>query len=111
MSRNQLSTLKISLKGLFLLAILVAGCQEDEAASGCVNATVIDATGLDGCGWMIELLDGSRLEPTNWEDFDLTLVDDLSVCLEYVEANNMASICMAGTIVEITSIAEGTRID
>lgn len=103
--------LKISLKGLFLLAILVAGCQDDEPTTGCVNATVIDATGLDGCGWMIELFDGARLEPTNLEGFDLTLVNDLPVCLEFVEVDNMASICMAGTMVEITSIVEGTRID
>ncbi len=108
MSQNQLSTLKISLKGLLLLAIIFIGCQDDESVNECPNGTLVNATGLDGCGWMIELLDGTRLEPTNLEDFDITVVDDLLVCVAYVEVTDLASICGAGIIVEITSISEGT---
>ena len=111
MSRNQISNLKISLKGLFLIAVIFLGCKDDEPEAGCTNATIIDATGLDGCSWMIELFDGTRLEPTNLNDFDLTLVDELPVCIEYVEVTDVGSICMAGTIVEITSLVEGTRVD
>ena len=111
MSRNHNATLKIALKGLFLATIIFIGCKDEAPDPGCTNATLIDATGLDGCGWMIQLFDGTRLEPTNLQDFDLTLVDDLPVCVEYVEVNGLASTCMAGNIVELTSIVEGTRID
>ena len=93
------------------MAIIFISCQDDEPDQGCTNATIVDATGLDGCGWMIELFDETRLEPTNLDDFNLTLVDDLPVCIEYVEATDVGSVCMAGTIVEITSLVEGTRID
>ncbi len=108
MSRNQLYNLKFALKGLLLMAIILIGCQDDEpTAVGCTNAKLVDATGLERCSWLIELLDGTRLEPTNLNDFDLTLTDNLPVCVEFVETNNIASTCMAGIIVEITSIEEG----
>lgn len=111
MSRNQLSNLKISLKGLLLIAILFIGCQDDEPDPGCSNGKLVNATGFDGCGWLIELFDGTRLEPVNLEDFDIALDEDLPICVEYDERTDLGSICMTGTIVEITSIVAGTRID
>ncbi len=111
MSLNQISYLKISLKGLFLAAIILIGCQDDKQSPGCTNGMIVDATGLDGCGWLIELFDGTRLEPANLEDFDIKLEDELPVCIEYTELTDLGSVCMGGTIVEITSIIEGTRID
>lgn len=111
MSQNQISNLKISLKGLLLITLIFIGCQDDEPEAGCTNATIIDAAGFDGCGWLIEMEDGFRLEPVNLDDFDITLANDLPVCIEYSELTAMGSVCMVGTIVEITSIVEGTRID
>lgn len=111
MSRNQLSTLKISLKGLLLITIIFIGCQDDEPKQGCSNGILVNATGFDGCGWLIELHDGTRLEPVNLDDFDIALDDAHAICVEYVERTDLGSICMTGTIVELTSIVEGTRID
>lgn len=111
MSRNQMSYLKLSLKAVLLTAIIFIGCKDDEPAPGCTNATLRDATGLDGCGWIIELADGSRLEPINLEDFEVNLEDGTQVCIEYKEQADLASICMVGPIIEITSLVEGTRID
>ena len=33
-------------------------------------------TGLDGCSWMIELNNGTRLEPTNLNDFNINLQEN-----------------------------------
>lgn len=102
--------MKISLKGLFLIAIILIGCQEDEPEAGCTFGTIVDATGLDGCGWIIELNDGTRLEPTNLEDFEITLSDGRLICMEYEEATDLNSFCMVGKMVEIASIVDAPRI-
>lgn len=67
--------------------------------------TVKDYTGLDGCGYLIELDNGTRLEPVIVHD-SIKFYDGQRVKLSYVERNDMASICMAGIIAEITCIEE-----
>ncbi len=67
-----------------------------------------NCTGLDGCGWLIELnekdLHGAMmLEPVNLDKFKIQLEDGQEIVCSYVESPSM-SICMAGTIVKLTSI-------
>jgi hypothetical protein len=84
-------------------------------------ATVRDLTGLDGCGFVFELADGSRLEPQRLffcgtpplpkevtEDplYQFEFVDGKKVTIGYEACPDCASICMAGTMVKITCLSE-----
>lgn len=86
------------------------GCNE--------TATVTDFTGLDGCGVMLVLEDGARLNPERRQYFAppkrqddplyyFTLTPGDKVKIAYNETNG-ADICMAGKTVFITCI---TKID
>lgn len=62
-------------------------------------------TGLDGCGMMIELLDGKRLEYTNINDFEIAPENGKKIWVKY-ETHQGGSVCMAGEMVKITCISE-----
>ncbi len=85
-------------------------------------ATVVNLTGLDGCGWALEMADGTRLEPERrtyvqppkpeedpiyffeWKEGD-------KVRISY-QKSDAGSICMAGKVVFITciqSVQQNTR--
>lgn len=118
------------MKGL-VFSILLASlfqCGQDSDLVSCdksncgTSATVVDLTGLDGCGLMFELADGTRLEPemrtyiqapTVEEDplYHFELKAGQSVKIDWVESTGMASICMAGPIVFITCITECKKPD
>jgi hypothetical protein len=110
---------------LFALLVLMS-CQEEESGPECsVPAVVRDLTGFDGCGFVFELEDGTRLEPviryyygfcgtpphgiqeapedplSNFE-----FVDGKKVRIEYEVSDDAMSICMVGPIVNITCITE-----
>jgi len=84
---------------------------------GCSEmASVVDFTGLDGCGLMLVLDDGTRLNPEKRvyiqapkrEDDPLyyfTLVAGEKVKIAYKETSGMDA-CMAGKIVFITCITK-----
>lgn len=110
---------------LFLSAsFLFWSCDEEPMSASCdqgVPATLKDLTGLDGCGFVFELADGSRLEPqrlfycgTNplpkevTEDplYDFQFVDGKQVRIAFEEVTDVMSICMVGKIVKITCIEE-----
>jgi hypothetical protein len=67
--------------------------------------TVKDYTGLDGCGYIIELDNGEKLEPL-MSSIPFKLRDNMRVKLSYKELSGMASICMVGKIVEILCMEE-----
>jgi hypothetical protein len=113
---------------LALLTISIS-CKKEEAIkrSGCaIPATVRDLTGLDGCGFVFELEDGTRLEPLRigycgtpplpkevTEDplYNFAFADGKKVKIEY-EKTESVSICMVGQTVKITCITEeGIIID
>jgi hypothetical protein len=88
----------------FTALFLFSSCH----GTSCVNAkaaTIIDYTGLDGCGLILKLSTGEVLEPMNLNDFNITPTDGLKVWVKYHEVAN-ASICMVGPIVEIDCLAK-----
>src|SRR5688572_6689007 len=114
-------------KAFYLLTIVsilfITSCDEEKIdTSGCTNrATVRDLTGLDGCGFVFELQDGTRLEPVRMlycgtpplpkgitEDplFKFEFVDGKKVSIGYEVCTDCASICMVGQMVRITCLTE-----
>ena len=56
--------MKNIIPALFAATLLFSQCSEDDVQMKCSTpATVRDLTGLDGCGYVFELEDGTRLEP------------------------------------------------
>ncbi|MBN1600774.1 MAG: PKD domain-containing protein, partial [Chitinispirillaceae bacterium] len=70
-----------------------------------LTGTVVDYTGLDGCGLMIRLDDGEILEPAEMVP-NFVLKPGHRVMLSYTDLFDRASICMAGRIVRIDCISE-----
>ena len=68
----------------------------------CVNGTIKDFTGLDGCGMMIVLDNGERLDPVSLPN-NISLIPDKKVCIGYKEKPPFNT-CMAGKTVKITSL-------
>jgi hypothetical protein len=117
--------MKRSLSLLFAIAAF-AGCSSDEPGkneSGTCStpAVVKDMTGLDGCGFVFQLQDGSVLEPfivfecgtpplppdppanplTGFE-----FIDGKKVMIDYELVDDAGSICMVGKVARITCITE-----
>jgi hypothetical protein len=107
---------------LFVATLFFTCADEDSLEASCsVPATVKDLTGLDGCGFVFELEDGTRLQPFRigycgtpplpkgiTEDplYNFQFEAGKKVFIEYEPAEG-ASICMAGQLVKITCIREG----
>jgi hypothetical protein len=104
---------------------LLAGCSYDNVEPSCsIRATVRDLTGFDGCGFVFELEDGTRLEPvrigycgtepfsppTDDPLFNFEFVDGKKVKISY-ELADAVSICMVGPSVKITCLTEERRND
>lgn len=112
MRPNRFATLLCSLTAV---ACTFTSCQKDPAppailpVSCATPATVRDLTGLDGCGMVLELKSGQRLEPTGsvWQNFKAT--DGQPVLIDFTRTSN-ASACMVGQVVEITCIRASSTI-
>ena len=103
------------LYALLLLTLFQCGNEEEiDELGGCgssacaTEAEVVDMTGMDGCGLLFKLADGSLLEPMaaiNPEDvlFGFTLQAGQRVKISW-EDTLALSACMAGPIVTITCI-------
>jgi len=95
------------MKTLFILiasTFLFVSCKR----TSCENAqaaTIIDYTGLDGCGLVIKLQNGEVLDPVNLNDFNITPTDGMKVWVKYHEVG-LASICMVGPTVQIDCLAK-----
>ena len=106
---------------LVALALLSLSACENELEQKCSELAVVkDLTGLDGCGFVFQLTDGSYLEPQPvfWcgtpplidapknvlEDFEF--VEGKTVSIGYEVIPDAVSICMVGKIVRITCIEE-----
>lgn len=88
------------LLSLVSLAFLFASCEkEGKLAEG----TLKNLTGLDGCGWVIQIANNKRLQPINLKEFEPNPVDSQKVEFSYSNANSV-SICMVGQVVRLTSL-------
>jgi hypothetical protein len=99
------------LASMFLLASLTSCSKENGLVKNCgTPATVRDLSGLDGCGFVLELDNGQRLEPVtfvrcgNDPGSQFEWKDGQRVTIGYQELNDRGSICMVGKVVEITCI-------
>jgi len=91
------------------LLALTSSCLEKNDKNTCPNqveAKIIDMSSLDGCGWMIQLNDGSKLNPINLDDFSISLLDGNNIKLSYTENTEMMDICMSGKIISIICISD-----
>ncbi|HVA97900.1 MAG TPA: hypothetical protein VNG53_03315 [Bacteroidia bacterium] len=69
---------------------------------GYESAIVLDKTGLDGCGFVLQIGSGKILEPLNLgSDFKK---NNLAVWIKYVSKKNAVSICMSGEIITLSDI-------
>ncbi|MFM9943687.1 MAG: hypothetical protein ACKVQB_00495 [Bacteroidia bacterium] len=89
----------------FLMPLLISRCSKESVCPGSVRAEFKNFEGVDGCGWIIQLKNGSNLEPTNLSEFGITPKDGKKIWINFHEIS-AASICMVGKIVEIDCIAE-----
>lgn len=96
---------------MFLLAAALAAvftaCKKDSDNHPCQNAveaTFRDLTGLDGCGFVLELANGSRLEISNLDELDVTPKDSMKVRVSYGVLPNLGSVCMTGPVVRVDCI-------
>ncbi|MFK7783722.1 MAG: hypothetical protein AB8B56_01330 [Crocinitomicaceae bacterium] len=92
---------RLSFATALLFSIL--SCQK-KPFSGAVEATFHDATGLSGCGMVIELPDGKYIEPSNLEDFPIIPQDEGEIWVSYHLKEAGGSICMIGDVVIIDRI-------
>ena len=89
-----------------IVSISLFSC-EKETTSKCGNSQegiLKNLTGLDGCGWTIQLSDSKLLEPINLDDFNIDLIENKSVCIQFHERTDLGSYCMVGKVVEIDFI-------
>lgn len=110
---------------LLILSLVLLGtvtsCQKNELALPNVcgtMATIKDLRGLDGCGFVLELDNGERLEPVLrygcWDPSyqytpnvdNVDFIEGKRVSIAYNVLPDRGSICMAGKVVEITCISE-----
>lgn len=94
-------------KFLYTLLIIALLCCESGTTDRCGNAqtgVLKNLTGLDGCAWIIQLPDSTKLEPVNIDTFDIDLIENRQVCFRYHERPDLGSICMVGKVVELDFI-------
>ncbi len=95
---------------ILLLSFLfsLTGCYnfDTPVPGGGIEGTVKDYTGLDGCGYIIELVNGEKLEPAVMTDTTFEFYDDQRVEVWYTKLNDVGSICMVGFPARIDSIRE-----
>ena len=86
------------------LLMLVFSCSNTKVGADEYKGIVTDMTGLDGCGMMIKLDNGTSLQPVVLPQ-GFVLQKDKKVKLRYIILKNRMSTCMSGPVVQITSIS------
>ena len=90
---------------LFVLVLLMAlggKCHDDKGSFA--EGEFRDLKGLSGCSWVIELNDGTRLEPLNLADFEISPEEGQRVRIQYEEKEEIATNCMVGPVIYILGI-------
>lgn len=96
---------KLKFFAFFAIAIFVFSCNKDGVCTNSEHVIMRNFTGLDGCAWVLQLDDNSKLEPQNLNDFEIEFVEGKSLHVTYKEID-AGSICMVGKIVEIKCLTE-----
>ncbi len=94
---------RISLISLIILSMTL-GCQKETVHAKFEGTLTFKA--VDGCSWMIDLGGNTLLEPTNLDDFQVTIREGQSVRVTYKRNTTHASICMMGTMVDLIYIED-----
>lgn len=94
---------------IFLLAAslaVITGCsRDDEPVALTGTGTVLDYAGTGHCSIVIQLDDGTRIQPLHFPDgFNFT--EGQRVIVEYINLPNMVSVCGQGEVCNILSIVE-----
>lgn len=120
--RDKIAFMKNPILALAILTFIIVSCEKENMETVCtIPATVRNLEGLDGCGYVFELDDNTKLIPV-WEMlwcgtppmpkevtedplFSFEFVDGKRVMINYTEIEAM-NICMAGKTVKITCLKE-----
>ncbi|MBN1187350.1 MAG: NigD-like N-terminal domain-containing protein [Bacteroidales bacterium] len=105
------------MRKLFTYGIIISLClafyncdKEDkndkEKITLTANGTIIDLTDLDGCGYVIQLDDGTYLEPKNLDTCSSIIKNNQRVYFSYEIIPKAESTCMIGEVVNIVYIEE-----
>lgn len=78
--------------------------EEKTTAKCATNGIVRNMAGLDGCGFLIELEDGRKVEPVVMEDKSFKFKDGQKIRFTYEQEREMMSVCMGGMTVRVTCI-------
>ena len=85
---------------LVVLSYLTISCEKQNLN---YNATLINYSGLDGCGWMVKMNDGKVYEPINLADFEPNPQVNEPICVSF-KIQSSISICMFGETIFINSL-------
>lgn len=87
------------------LILVLFSCTKNDCSNS-EKATLVDASGIGGCGIIIKLKSGETVEPKNLNDFMDTPRDGDKVWVSYHLAKSGGTVCMMGDVVIIDCIAK-----
>ena len=91
---------------LFILVSIHLSCNTHiKCGEKSMTGIISDLSGLDGCGKIIELKTGEKLNPVNLDTFNIDTSIGREISVTYTVLEDMMSICMLGKMVEITCIS------
>jgi hypothetical protein len=97
--------LLILLSSFFLLTGQTCKQKNGSQNADCqVMGTIKDFKGLDGCGFMIVLENGNKLQPIKYSSENLEITDGQKIKFSYEEITNQVGICMAGKMITVKCI-------
>ena len=97
--------LLVLLSGFFLLTGQTCKQKNGGQNADCkIIGTIQDFQGLDGCGFMIVLENGEKLQPVKYTTDNFDIKDGQKIKFNFEEVTNQIGICMAGKMVEVTCI-------
>lgn len=90
------------------ISIVITSCASKKAIKAELcgqdfeKVTVVNRTGLDGCGYMLMRADSSAFEVNNLPDS--LKVEGKVLCIKYQVAKRQMSVCMSGQKIDLLEI-------
>jgi hypothetical protein len=98
---------------LIIFILIFSGCgnqkplQKSSANLCDTEAKVLDYTGLDGCRFLLELKDGTRLLPVALDDRSFLFSENQIIKIKYSLMNDIVTACLTAAVpVHLTCIQE-----